>query len=120
MAKNSTMQIGVVAVCVLGGFILFSIITFFIFRRQSRGSEHPDALRENASEPTPLNHAPDGAQSEYSASLLSLGVQKNPGSASNLELDQMKDEGKKFKRRLFFEDTEDDRDNLARRGSQAV
>ncbi|KAK5939510.1 hypothetical protein PMZ80_007888 [Knufia obscura] len=112
------MQIDYVAVGIISAFVVFSIIMFVVIRSQSKKSEHPEATMSNASDPTPLNHAPDGSQSEYSRSVLSLNSLKKP-SSPDPEMDKIKEEGKKFKRRLFFEDTADD--GLSpRRGSHFV
>ena len=110
--EKPKIRIDLVAFGVIMGLIVFCVIMFFIFRSQSKKSEHPDAQMSNASDPTPLHHAPTGSQSEYLRSLLSL---KKP-STPELETDKTREEPK-FKRRLFFEDTAD---VLPRRGSQVV
>jgi len=112
------MQIDWVAVGVISAFTLFGIIMFIVFRSQSKKSEHPEATLSNASKPTPLNHAPDGSQSEYSRSVLSLNSLKRL-SSQDPKMDKIKENGNRFKRRLFFEDTAEE-DLSPRRGSQAV
>jgi len=112
------MQVDWVAIGILSAFTLFGIIMFIVIRSQSKKSEHPEAALSNASDPTPLNHAPDGSQSEYSKSVLSLSSLKKP-SSPDPEMDRMIEDGKKFKRRLFFEDTAEEGVS-PRRGSQFV
>lgn len=112
------MQVDWVAVGLISAFTAFGLIMFIVFRSQSKKSSHPDATISNAGDPTPLNHAPDGSQSEYTRSVLSFNSLKKP-SSPDPEMDKMKEEEKKFKRRLFFEDTAEE--GLSpRRGSQAV
>jgi len=112
------MQVDWVAIGLISAFTVFGIIMFIVIRSQSKKSEHPEANLSNASDPTPLNHAPDGSQSEYSRSVLSLTSLRKP-SSPDPEMDTMKEEGKKFKRRLFFEDTAEE-GMSPRRGSHFV
>lgn len=113
------MQTDYVALGILLSLAAFGVLIFVIIRKQSRESKHPDAQRSNANDPTPLNHAPDGSQSEYSASVLSL--HKKPGSLDlDAEMDKAKEEGGKSKRSLFFDDTAEDQTPIVQRESQVV
>lgn len=115
------MRIDFVALGVLGGLIIFSAILYIVFRAQSKKSEHPLAEESNASNPTLLQHAPADSQRLYSASMLSLGSSLGKPRTPELKGEEasLAEEGKKFKRRLFFEDTAED-ELVGRRGSQAV
>ena len=93
------MRIDYPALGILSGVILFSVILFIIIRSQSKKSEHPEALVSNASNPTLLNHAPPESHSAYSMSMLSLAKPSTPD--LNASTNELQDEGKKFKRRLF-------------------
>lgn len=113
------MQIDYVALGILLSLAAFCVLIFIIIRKQSRKSMHPDAQRSNANDPTPLNHAPDGSQSEYSASVLSL--HKKPGSPDpDVEMNRVKEEGGKSNKRLFFDDTTEDQTPIVQRESQMV
>lgn len=113
------MRIDYIALGILLSLVAFSILIFIIIRKQSRKSKHPDAQRSNAGDPTPLHHAPDGSQSEYSASLPSL--HKKPGAPDpHAEMDKVKGESRKSKRKLFFDDTAEDQIPIVQRGSQEV
>lgn len=96
-----------VALGVLLGFLVFSLVMFAIIRSQSRESEHPEAQKRNYAEPTPLNHAPDGSQAEFSRSMISLALMKSGSgndSSSRIGTPDPSIEGGSGKR-LFFEDT---------------
>jgi len=112
------MQVDWIAVGIISAFAVFGLIMFIVIRSQSKKSEHPEATMSHASDPTPLNHAPDGSQSDYSRSVLSINTLKKPGSPDP-EMDKMREEGQKFKRRLFFEDTAEEGVS-PRRGSHFV
>lgn len=111
-----TMRIDYVAIAILSGLIVFSIIMFIVIRSQSKKSEHPDALISNASNPTLLCHAPPDSQSAYSMSMLSLSKLGTP--EPNASTTDLEEDGKKFKRKLFYEDTRDSA--VLKRGSLAV
>ena len=115
---TANMQVDWVAVGILSAFAIFGLIMFIVIRTQSKKSPYPDVTVSNAHDPTPLSHAPDGSQSEYSRSVLSLNSMKKPSSPEP-EMDKTKQEVKKFKRRLFFEDTAEECIS-PRKGSQAV
>lgn len=107
------------AVGVAAFFILLAVIMFVVIRSQSRKSEHPEGQLSNASNPTLLQHAPPDSQSAYSVSMLSL-VKPGTPDPNAASKENLADEGRKFKRRLFFEDTAEDDAVVERRGSGVV
>lgn len=94
-----------VALGIILGLVVFSLVMFVIIRSQSRKSEHPEAQITNHTDPTPLYHAPVGSQADFSRSMLSLATMKGGnGSTSRLGTpDLSKINGGSGK--LFFEDT---------------
>lgn len=96
-----------VALGIILGLIVFSLVMFIIIRNQSRKSEHPEAQITNHADPTPLYHAPVGSQADFSRSMVSLALMKGgseSGSTSRLGTpDLSKNDGSSGK--LFFEDT---------------
>ena len=114
------MHLDWIAAGIIGGVAIFSLIMFVVIRRQSYSSEHPEALQSNSSDPTLLCHAPDGSQSEYSASLSSLNLAKKSSLAELSNKAGQDQEEPHFKRRLFYEDTADDNQSTPRRPSQVV
>lgn len=108
-----------VAVGVAGFFVLLAVTMFVVIRSQSKKSEHPEGQASNASNPTLLQHAPPDSQSAYSVSMLSL-VKPSTPDPNAASKESLAEEGRKFKRRLFFEDTAEDNAIVERRGSQAV
>lgn len=116
------MQLDYVALAIICSFAVLSIIMFIIFRKQSKKSEHPEATVSNASNPTLLQHAPPDSQSAYSVSMLSLikTGSPDPNNHGTAEEEKLAEEERKFKRRLFFEDTADDSGVAGKCGSQAV
>lgn len=108
-----------VAIGVAGFFIVFAVIMFVVIRSQSKKSDHPEGQLSNASNPTLLQHAPPDSQSAYSVSMLSLVKPGTPDPNATSKED-LAEESRKFKRRLFFEDTAEDNSMVERRGSQAV
>lgn len=96
-----------IALGILLGLLVFSLVMFAIIRCQSRKSENPEARKPNYTEPTPLYHAPDGSQAEFSKSMISLALMK--GSSENGSNSRVGTPDPSTKsgssRRLFFEDT---------------
>lgn len=96
-----------VALGILLGLLIFSLVMFVIIRSQSKKSEHPDAQNPNYAEPTPLNHAPDGSQAEFSKSMLSLALTKNGSENESISRVVTPEPSTKDGSggKLFFEDT---------------
>lgn len=96
-----------VALGILLGLLVFSLIMFAIIRSQSRKSEHPEAQKPNYAEPTPLYHAPDGSQADFSRSMISLALMKSGSDNDSSSRVGTPDPSTKdgSSRRLFFEDT---------------
>lgn len=96
-----------IALGILLGLLVFSLVMFAVIRSQSRKSEHPEAQKRNYTEPTPLYHAPDGSQADFSRSMISLALLKGSNendSSSRVETPDPSTRGSSG-RRLFFEDT---------------
>lgn len=115
------MRIDYISLGLLASILIFAGIMFIVIRKQSKKSEHPDARLSNASNPTMLQHAPPESQSAYSASMLSLSLEKSGSLEKKEDHEKLEEPGKRFERRLFYEDTGQDRGSLlGRRASQAV
>lgn len=96
-----------VALGILLGLLVFSLVMFAVIRSQSRKSEHPEAQKRNYTEPTPLYHAPVGSQADFSRSMISLALLKGGNendSSSRVGIPDPSTTGGSG-RRLFFEDT---------------
>lgn len=115
------MHVDYISLALVASVIVFASIMFIVIWKRSRKSKHPDAQLSNASNPTLLQHAPPESQSAYSASMLSLSLEKT-GSPEDLEeKERLEEEGKRFNKRLFYEDTGEDRSGwLGWRATQVV